>query len=183
MNKKENKVIDQKNNSKILTEGITLISLVITIIVLLIIVGITVYSGIGTIKKAKLEELRTNMLLIQAKAKEYVEEANFQIGPSKDIEESKKEEVRNKVYVEEAKLQKANETEISAPSSIPVTECYSITEEALRVWGLEKIELNEGEDYLIKFDDTNATVEVYNTKGYDDNGTIKYSLTEIDSIQ
>ena len=32
---------------------------------------------------------------------------------------------------------------------------------------------------MIKFDDTNLTVEVYNTKGYDG----KYSLTEIDNLE
>ena len=39
--------------------GITLASLVITIIVLLIIAGISVYSGTDIIKRAKLEELKT----------------------------------------------------------------------------------------------------------------------------
>ena len=68
------KDIIEKNN------GVTLLALVITIVVLLIIAGITVYEGKETINRAKLEELRTNMLLIQAKSKEYVEEANFKIG-------------------------------------------------------------------------------------------------------
>ncbi len=49
----------------------------------------------------------------------------------------------------------------------------------MNAWGLDGLELEEGEYYLIKFDDTNATVEVYNTLGYDG----KYSLTEIDSIE
>ena len=65
----------QKNIKK--ENGITLIALGVTIIVLLIIASIGVYSGKETIKKAQLEEMRTNMLLIQAKSKEYVEEANF----------------------------------------------------------------------------------------------------------
>ena len=39
--------------------GITLASLVITIIVLLIIAGISVYSGTDIIKRAELEELKT----------------------------------------------------------------------------------------------------------------------------
>ena len=47
--------------------GITLASLVITIIVLLIIAGISVYSGTDIIKRAKLEELKTNMLQISIK--------------------------------------------------------------------------------------------------------------------
>ena len=59
----------QKNIKK--ENGITLIALGVTIIVLLIIASIGVYGGKETIKKAQLEEMRTNMLLIQAKSKEY----------------------------------------------------------------------------------------------------------------
>ena len=47
--------------------GITLASLAITIIVLLIIAGISVYSGTDIIKRAKLEELKTNIESIGTK--------------------------------------------------------------------------------------------------------------------
>ena len=163
------KKIIEKNN------GVTLLVLVITIVVLLIIAGITVYGGKETIKKAKLEELKTNMLLIQAKSKEYVEEANFKIGKSTD--ETKIAEIRKAIYETEAKLEPA--TGISTSSEIPVSECYKVTAEAMKQWGLDKVELKNKEYYLIKFDDSNATVEVYNTLGY--NG--RYSLTEIDNIE
>ena len=155
--------------------GVTLISLAITVVVIIIIAGIAVYTGKETIQKAKLGELRTNMLLIQAKAKEYAEEANFKMGPTPD--DSKKETVRAEVYEGEAKLQKA--TDITSPNSIPLSECYKVTQETLENWGLEKIKIKDDENYLIKFDDTNATVEIYNTSGYEG----KYSLTEIDNIQ
>ena len=163
----------QKNIKK--ENGITLIALGVTIIVLLIIASIGVYSGKETIKKAQLEEMRTNMLLIQAKSKEYVEEANFKIGKSTD--ETKIAEIRKAIYETEAKLEPA--TGISTSSEIPVSECYKVTAEAMKQWGLDKVELENKEYYLIKFDDSNATVEVYNTLGY--NG--RYSLTEIDNIE
>ena len=163
------KDIIEKNN------GVTLLALVITIVVLLIIAGITVYEGKETINRLKLEELRTNMLLIQAKSKEYVEEANFKIGKSTD--ETKIAEIRKAIYETEAKLEPA--TGISTSSEIPVSECYKVTAEAMKQWGLDKVELENKEYYLIKFDDSNATVEVYNTLGY--NG--RYSLTEIDNIE
>lgn len=163
------KDIIEKNN------GVTLLALVITIVVLLIIAGITVYEGKETINRAKLEELRTNMLLIQAKSKEYVEESNFKIGKSTD--ETKIAEIRKAIYETEAKLEPA--TGISTSSEIPVSECYKVTAEAMKQWGLDKVELKNKEYYLIKFDDSNATVEVYNTLGY--NG--RYSLTEIDNIE
>ena len=159
--------------------GVTLVALVITVVVLLIIASIAVYSGSDTVRKAKLEELRTNMLLIEAKAKGLVEEVNFKIGLTKPEETEyagKKEQAENEVYGG-AGLEKA--TDVSAPSAIPVSECYKVTDATLQNWGLEDMEKEEGEEYLIKFDDVNATVEVYNTLGY--NG--KYSLTEIDSIE
>ena len=156
-------------------KGITLVALVITIAVLIILAGIAVYTGRDTIKQAKLEELKTNMLLIEAKAKEYVEEANFKMGISPD--DAKKNQVRQEVYEGEAKLQSASG--VSAPSSIPVAECYLVTQDTMSLWGLEDINLESGENYLIRFDDTNATVEVYNTVGYDG----KYSLTEIDNLE
>ncbi len=155
--------------------GITLVALVITIIVLVIIASIGIKYGSDAIDEAQLEELRTNMLLIEARAKGVVEEANFKMGISPD--EAKKEQVRQEVYVEETKLQKADG--ISAPSQIPVSECYEVTAETMTLWGIEDIELEENEKYLIKFDDTNATVEVYNTLGYDGN----YSLTDIDNLE
>ncbi len=159
--------------------GVTLVALVITVVVLLIIASIAVYSGSETVRKAKLEELRTNMLLIEAKAKGLVEEVNFKIGLTKPEDEGyavKKEQAENEVY-KGAGLEKA--TDVSAPSAIPVSECYKVTDATLQNWGLEDMEKEEGEEYLIKFDDVNATVEVYNTLGY--NG--KYSLTEIDNIE
>ena len=156
-------------------KGITLMALVITAIVLLILAGIGINYGSDTIKKATLEELRTNMLLVEAKAKEYVEEANFKMGISPD--DNKKEEVRKEVYEDEAKMKPANG--ISAPSSIPVNDCYIVTEDTMSLWGLQDIKLEDGENYLIKFDDTNLTLEVYNTIGYDGH----YSLAEIDKLE
>ena len=161
---------------KVNEKGVTLIALIVTIVVLLILAGISISAGSGTIKKAQLEELRSNMLLIQAKAKEYVEEANFKMGINK--KKKKKAEVRKAVYEDEAKLKPAKG--ISAPSEIPVSEdtCYQVTEDAMKLWGINGIELNDNEYYLINFNDTDATLEVYNTQGYDG----KYSLTEIDKL-
>ena len=116
------------------------------------------------------------MLMVQAKAKEYVELANFKIGINPTAE--KKAAVRQEIYEGEAKLQKAEGT--SVPTGITITnDMYKVTEETLKEWGLEKLETNSKNTYLIKFDDTNATVEIYNTKGI--NG--KYSLTEIDAME
>lgn len=157
-------------------KGITLVTLTITVIVLAIIAGITVYTGVDTVKRANLESLRTNMLLIQAKAKEYVEEADFKMGPDNDT--SKREEVYSS-----KKLEKASDSNISVPegSGIVLGNCYYVTEEALSEMGLGKIaeELEQGEAYLIEPNEDELSVKVYNTIGYQG----RYSLTELEELQ
>ena len=158
------------------TEGMALLALAITIIILLIIAAITIYSGKDIIKEAKIEELKTNMLLIQAKAREYVEDATFKMGINPD--DNKKNQVREEIYVKNAKLVKADDV----PSEFGITDsttCYWLTEEAQTNWGLNKIELENDERYLIQFNENDVTVEVYNSLGY--NGM--HSLTDIDKIQ
>lgn len=177
-NKQKSEVDRMEDNKR----GITLISLVVTIVLLLILAGIGLTGGKGILEKAKLEELKTNMLLIQAKAKEYVEEATFKMGIAPD--ENKKQEVREQVYgvAEEqgAKLRKANSSEI--PSDFKIEEnkietCYWLTKEAKEKWGLDKLE--EEEKYLICFDEEKVTAEIYYQEGYDG----KYSLSDIDLVQ
>ena len=51
-------------------DGITLIGLVITIIILLILATIAVYSGIGTIHSARLAEFTTELKIMQQKVNE-----------------------------------------------------------------------------------------------------------------
>ena len=74
-------------------EGITLVALVVTVILLGILASIGAYYGNEVIKNANLESLKTDMLLIQAKAKEYVEEATFKMGINPDETKLSKIEV------------------------------------------------------------------------------------------
>lgn len=156
--------------------GITLVALVVTIIVLLILAGIGINTGISSMEKVKLEELKTNMLLIEAKARECVEEANFRMGATTD--ETVVESVRKEIYEVNNKLEKANSTNVpNSLGEIDLTDCYVITQETFDLWGLNKIKLSEDEKYLVRFNEKEIKVEeVYNTKGYDG----KYSLTEIE---
>lgn len=162
-------------------KGVTLIALTITIIVLLIIAGIAIYSGRETIQKANLEALRTNMLLIEAKAKGVVEEANFQLGPDFQ-KESEIGTIRNDLYVTENKLQKLSDSGITVSSEIPTGDnVYVFTQETASLWALDNVysELEDGEYYIIEFNEREATVEIYNTIGYQG----YYSLTDIDELE
>lgn len=152
-----------KNN-----KGITLIALTITIIVLLILASITIYTGSESIKKAQLESLKTNMLLIKAKAKEYVEQASFKNGV-------------NNTNIDEAKKQLQGQEE-SADSynyiSLDVGQyLYNVNDELSNL-GLKDVKVVGDEKYLVKYDIKNVTVEVYNTKGYDG----KHSLTDLEDL-
>ena len=167
--------------------GVTLLILVVMIIVMLIIAGITIYSGTGAIKRASLENLKTNLLLIQAKTKEYVEEVSFKMGTKPD--EAKRTEIRKEVYETEGMLvalSNASGDVQSSATSIGLTSsdvCYYVSRDALNNMGLNQVTEGEGDYYLVTFDETNLSVEVYNTEGYNDNGITKYSLTDIDTIE
>ena len=65
-------------------KGITMVALVITIVLLLILAGISIGTGGNIIKRTELENLKTGMLLIEVKGKEYVENGNFNLGTSFD---------------------------------------------------------------------------------------------------
>ena len=155
-------------------KGITLVALTITIIILLIIAGISINIGGNMIKKANLEGLKTNMMLIQAKAKQYVEEANVKMGKNPD--DARKQSVRQEIYEDKAKL--SSDTN-SITTEFDKSDCYLLTEDSYNEWGLNKIKLEENEYYFVKFNEQELTVEVYNTPGF--NG--KYSLTDIDKIE
>lgn len=157
-------------------KGITLIALMVTIIILLIIAGIAIYNGKETIQRANLEALRTNMLLIEAKAKGLVEEANFQLGPEKTGDLAN---IRKKIYVEDNELFAASENS-NIPSEFIKDNVYVFTRETATLWGLDNVygEPESGGYYLIAFDEENASVEIYNTLGYQG----RYSLTDIDEL-
>ena len=58
-------------------KGITLITLMITLIVMLIIAGVTFYAGSTILKQTKLKTIIANMLLIEAKAKTIKDRVEF----------------------------------------------------------------------------------------------------------
>ena len=53
-------------------KGITMISLLIIVLILLLVVGISVNTGNNIIKQSQIENLKTNILLIKLKGKEYL---------------------------------------------------------------------------------------------------------------
>lgn len=163
-------------------KGITLVALTITIIVLLIIAGIAIYSGNDIIKNAKLESLKTNMLLIQAKAKEYCEEASFKLGTEENPSDEKISNAKNSLKGTE------QGEESNIPSYITKVEgkkeyIYKLETSNLRDMGINGVESDDNNGYYyVKYNLTDVTVEVYNTKGFTKDSTTYYSLSELQEL-
>lgn len=172
----------EKNRQK----GVTLIALTITIVVLIILASITVYSGKESIRKANLEGLKTNMLLIQTKAKEYIENASFKLGINPG--DNKWEEAKTYLQGEDkgTKVESAD-TIASTLTSIGISsedistgKVYKLSTNNLEKMGINEVESDEESGYyIIVYDLDNTTAEIYNTIGYDNN----YSLTDIEKIE
>lgn len=139
-----------------LDKGITIIALIITIILMLILAGVVIYFGNDAIDKAKLEDIRTDMISIKTKAKIVAEQYNF-----KDIENL----IGNKVSDEE--IQKLGLTDKEN------NQIRKWSNEDLNGQGLSNI---EGDTYVVYYDlkDPN-NCEVYYIYGYEG----KYSLSEL----
>ena len=122
-----------KNN-----KGITLLALIITIIVILIIAGITIYGGSNLIKEVEAEDVKTNMLLIQAEVKNFAEQAKFENKTVEDFEtgitiEGNEEGVTSKLVLQKTdiidgaqfyKIDSLNSENINIPNTIDTNIYY-----------------------------------------------------------
>lgn len=175
-------------------KGITMVVLVITIVMLLILAGISIGTGNNIIKRSKLENLKTNMLLIKVKGKEYVENANFNLGTSIDQATAEEKSTR----IEKAKTELKGEeiidgnifigninitTENMAEENANYIYYYKLTTQNLIDMGLSNVESDENKGwYIIKYDINNVQLEVYNTEGFENDENKYYSLTEIQNL-
>lgn len=168
--------------------GITMVALVITIVVLLIIAGISIGAGNNAIKNSKLENLKTNMLLIEVKAKEQIENAKFRLGTSFD--KATEEEKTNRVNT--AKTEFIGEEIVDGnifnnnikEDNTNNIYYYKLSTQNLMDMGLKNVKSDEKDGYyIVKYDLKNSTIEIYNTEGFDDEGNVVYSLTDIKQVR
>lgn len=139
-----------------LNKGITIIALVITVILMLILAGVGIHFGSDAIDKAKLEDIKTNMISIKTKAKIIAEQYNFKdretlVGSSLTDEEIQKLSLGDKESSQVLKW----------------------SQEDLNSQGLTTI---EADTYVVYYDlqDPN-NCEIYYLNGYQG----KYSLSEL----
>lgn len=171
----------EKNN------GITIVSLIITIIILLILAGISIGTGNKVIKSSELENVKTNMLLIKAKGKEYVENANFKLGTN--FENS-----ADKERIKTAKAELKGEEIMDASTinqNMGITQemisrdyiyYYKLSKDDLTTMGLSNVKSDENNVYIIRYNLKDVEVEVYNTLGFERDGKKYYSLNELQNL-
>ena len=147
-------------------KGVTLLTLIITIVVMIIIASIAIYSGSQVIKDAQKEDVKTNMLLIQAEMKNYVEQAKFE---GKDTIDG--------VTVNNVTLHIQSADDAVNGAGNEVKNYYRILND-MSDFNLGN--LNKPELYLIAFDINKVEVYVYFLNGIEDsNGSIYYELSEM----
>lgn len=172
-----------KNN-----KGITMIALIITIILLIILAGVGIGTGNDIIKKSEIENLKTNMLLIKVKGKEYVEKANFNLGTKiENVNEEEKakriEKAKNELKGEDITNDISKYENIINKEQEEFVYYYKLSTENLVDIGLINVKSDEKNGlYIVKYDIKNAIVEVYNTKGVEDEDTQYHSLNEVQNM-
>ena len=145
-------------------KGITLISLVITIVVLLILAFSSVTISTNILSYTNLQTIRTNMLQIQAKAKMAEEKANFQ----KD--ENLLVGIKIDEITDNPKIQDLFNKEIIKQDE----EYYMLSKQDLERWDLIDVQIDDG--YLVNYK-TDEVIYVKGVKGKQDN--LYYKLTDI----
>lgn len=147
-------------------KGITIVSLVITIIILLIIGGVSVTVGTSVIKQAAITNINTNMMLIQAKIKTIAEQAKFNNNTDNYKGTILSEVSGNK------KVDKILEAGIIEDAS----KYYLLSKDDLVSMGLEKIDIEDG--YIVNYE----TEEIIYVKGYENDGITYHKLTDMKNV-
>ncbi len=173
----------RKNN-----RGITLLALVITIIILSIIVGISMKYGMDAITYTTFQNTKTNMLLIEAKAKEYVENANYKLGirPQEATEEMKataREELKGTLLTNLEVLGNRVQDIGISEEDVLKGNVYKLTKEDLEKMNIRGVESNDEQGwYIIVYNIENATAKIYYTYGVKVGKEIKYALDDIRNV-
>lgn len=163
--------------------GITIVALIITVIIMIMLAGVSVYYASDAIQKGKLEDIKTDMISIKAKAKIVAEEYNF-----KDIENLVGTKLDNDVeqtgiqfgtYKIPDELQKIFEAkDENGEAKFDITRLYVWTKEDLKAQSLGAIDIDDEAFYIVYYNLENTNeCEVYYSKGFEG----KYSLSELNS--
>lgn len=145
-------------------KGITLVSLIIAIVVMLILAVVSIHYGTQLIDESKKEDIKTSMLLIKSKTKIIKEKKDFG-----DVEELTGISLEsNTEYTVSEELQnKLNAVENSS--------LYILNSEHLSSMGITE-ETTAEEFFIVDYNNN----EIYYSLGYKEGDNTLYSLSELD---
>lgn len=161
--------------------GKSIVTLVILTILIIIGASVIINYAKQMMVQTKEQDLRTNMLLMQAETKKGLEEVCFRtvnLNSEKEEDLAKINEIKNE-YLVGTILSNSPEEVQEATKSVPEftfdENCYYLDENTLNEMGIKDITEEQYGYFIVKYDFSNANVEVICTKGYDGN----YTLTQI----
>ena len=171
----------KKNNA-----GITLVSLVITIIVLIILASISVYSGISTVRSAKLTKFTTELKIMQQKVNElYDSYMNNRTVNVNGIEYVGKGQAATETEEAKQGVQKIGKVPESIFNTNRLDEIFSeegsgITDRTgYRYYDIETIQALGLEDMEYEFFVNVETRSVVSIEGFNDYGKTYYTLDQV----
>ena len=146
--------------------GITIIALIVTIIIMLILASVTIKFGTGEVERAKLEDLKTTMLLIKGRAQIVVDKESF--GESYD----------STGMVQLADATGYNTTNLqSIFDNIDTSNLYIWEQTAMDNNNIQ-VTITNTDFFVIDY----STGEIYYSLGYTYEGNTYYSLTDMQNI-
>ena len=155
----------QKNYSS--NKGITIVALIITIIVMLILAAITIEFGTGAIDRAKIEDLKTTMLLIKGRAQIVADKESY--GENYDNTGMVKL-LETAAY--DLSLLQSTLDELEDDTNLYIWEQTAMDNNNIEVT------ITNTEFFVIDY----STGEIYYSLGYTYNDNTYYSLTQMQNI-
>ena len=148
-------------------KGITIIALIITIIIMLILATVTIQFGTGQVERAKLEDIKTTMLLIKGRAQIVADKEEF--GEAYDNTGMLK--LDEATDYDRSNLQ-------SIFNSLEDTSNLYIWEQTAMDNNSIDVEITNEDFFVIDY----STGEVYYSLGYTYEGNTYYTLTDMQNI-
>lgn len=167
--------------------GKSIVTLVILTILIIIGVSVIINYAKQLMVESKEQDLRTNMLFMQAEAKKGLEEVCFRtvnLDATKEEDLTKINEIKNE-YLDGTILSNApievQEAAKNVPDVVFDENCYYLDEITLNEMGINQI--NQDGYFIVKYDFSNANLEIINTNGYNGHYTLTQMVETIDSEQ
>ena len=167
--------------------GKSIVTLVILTILIIIGAGFIINYANDMMAETQEQDLRTNMLLMQAEVKKGLEQVCFKtvnLDANKEENVSKINEIKNE-YLKGVILTNApaevQEAAKNVTDFVVDENCYYLDENILNEMGIKLI--NQEGYFIVKYNFENADVEVINTSGIDGKYTLTQILQGIEEVQ